>query len=143
MTTNVNSQLCVFCIHLRMMDDNPNGGKVGWIQSQKLYEVCHENQTFFASTSSPRAPSQAQVCFFPPPYLSSNFSISNPILPFHLISFIQAKLSMESSQSADPFVLQLLQLLTFTASTAFTCLVVGSLGLFLAGHKSFQQCHSH
>ena len=66
LTTNVNSQLCMFCIHLRMMDNIPNGGKVGWIQSQKLLEVCHENQTFFASTSSPRAPSQAPVCFFHP-----------------------------------------------------------------------------
>ena len=66
LTTNVNSQLCVFWIHLRMMDDIPNGGKFGWIQSQKLSEICHENHTFFAPSSSPRAPSQALVSFFHP-----------------------------------------------------------------------------
>ena len=66
LTTNVNSQLCMFCIHLRMMDDVPNGGKFGWIQSQKLSEICHENHTFLAPTSSPRAPSQALVSFFHP-----------------------------------------------------------------------------
>ena len=66
MTTNVNSQLCVVCIHLMMLDDNPNGGKLAWIQSQNLSEVCHENHTCFAPISSPRAPSQALVYFFHP-----------------------------------------------------------------------------
>ena len=61
---------------------------IAWIQSQFLYEVCHNIQTYLASTSSPRVPSHALVYFFHPPYLFSNFSISNPILPFHLITFI-------------------------------------------------------
>ena len=66
LTTNVNSQLCVFCIHLRMMDDIPNGGKVVWIQSQKLYEVCHENQTFLLLLPAPGHPPKPWFAFSTP-----------------------------------------------------------------------------
>ena len=70
---NVKSQCCMFWIHSwGWWTTIPMVENIAWIQSQFLYEVCHNIQTYLASTSSPRVPSHALVYFFHPPYLLIN-----------------------------------------------------------------------
>ena len=85
-----------------------------------------------------------EPCFsFSIPLFALHCLITNPCLSFHLVTFVQAKLPMEGPQSADPFVLQAFQFLTFTAPAPFTCFVFGNDGLLFACHKRFQESHSH
>ena len=115
---------------------------IAGLPSQIVRVLCHYIQTSFAfhpATGNPPEPWFS----FPIPLFALHCLITNPCLSFHLVTFIQAKSPMESPQSADPFVLQAFQFLTFTAPAPFTCFVFGKDGLLFACQKRFQESHSH
>ena len=110
---------------------------IAGLPNQIVRVLCHCIQTSFAfhpATGNPPEP-----CFsFSIPLFALHCLITNPCLSFHLVTFIQAKSPMEGPQSADPFVLQAFQFLTFIAPAPLTCFVLGNNSLLFACQKRFQ-----